>query len=357
MLPVGPPDRVVLLSVGRVMVPLSTLQPRANDLNFLWLQHGGAVRDPKHHHLLGLAASEDADIAYVDRLRAEAEPLPPYAVELDDYFIHALLSPCHVLWPEHLQHLLALIGNERPPMLLAQSRPDACGSLTATRAAWMQDVISRLDDYLAGVLSLFRDPLHTALGRPDHDKLGAVLLLREALAIATSHTPEEFEPAFAVVPSTSMLAEKLRPSIAAVRFRCGYRWELTLHDICHAIGDVRIRRVLNLTGPCDHQLSSVHQDDPVRVEHAASVLIGLWSFLVGTPQSRIAVTYPIHARAARRVRFTLGEETPAKRWLVGRTFVLIRQWLAYIDHVSHTASLVPVPSLTAQDPPSDIPFP
>lgn len=355
MLPSGPPNPVVLLFVGRVMVPLSTFQPRANDLNFLWLQHGGALRDPKHHHLLSLAASEDADIAYVDRLRTTAEPLPPYAIELDDYFIHALLSPCHVLWPEHLQHLLALIGNERPPMLSADARPDACGTLTASRAAWTENVITRLDDYLAGVLSLFRDPLHTALGRPDHDKLGAVLLLRHALAIATSHTPDQFEPAFAAVPSTSLLAEKLRPSIAAVRFRCGYRWELTLHDICHAIGDVRLRRALNLTGPCDHQLTSVHHDDPVRVENAASILIGLWSFLVGTPQSKINATYPAHARAARRVRFTLGDETPAKRWLAGRTFISLKIWLTHLQTLTHTPTLTPLPTLTPPLPTTPLP--
>lgn len=327
----------------------------------LWLQHGGARRKAEYAEVLREVALNDADVAAVERLRAAAEPLPAWAVALDDLMARGGVWACQAGWEEDLEKLAVLIGAGVGPegwlggTSLSFEPCDpvrcGCGELSGRRRAWGMEVISRLEDYLAGVLSLSRDPMHAALGWPTPDKLGAVRLLAEAMRLATGDDPSGFEAAYARLPATTPTAEAMRKPIAMVRFACAYRWERTIEELCRAIAEPEFRndpgRVWALCDPhrhggCDRQVALCTYEDSGRLQRAATVLLGSWSWLT---EKGLAVEHGDFVRRASRVRHALGEPSAAKRYLVGRLFVAARAWMQFVDDRAGHATLVPYPSL------------
>lgn len=301
-----------------------------------WLGTGesGMPKESKAQEHLAAAAARDADVATVDVWRADAEPLPEWARQLDRETPHWGVEICNVNWLAHLEDQIDRIREERWAPGVGW-----CGTRPSWRVQWATWAGATLSRWLEGQGPDASNPIgaeiHATLGRRDEDKAGAVSLLRETIELAVSGRPVEFDERHGALKATSELAEELRKPIGYLQFTCGYRWEKIVLDLCRAIGDEAYRRGRPRTwnvGSCNGQIAFAARDDPLRVPTTAGVLIGLWTWLRDVPPDAVASTYPQHGWLAAHVGHRLGERTPVKRWLGGRLFVGLRLWLEEYDH-------------------------
>lgn len=329
----------------------------------LWLRHGGARRHPDYVEVLHEVGQADPDVRAVEQLLARAQPLPEWALAVDGLVGRPGVWACQAGWEDELERLVVMIGASVGPadflpatsLSLEPCDPVkcGCGELSGRRRAWGLEVISRLEDYLAGVLSMARDPLHAALGWPTPDKLGAVRLLVGALSLVTSDDPSRFDVEYPKLPASTATAQAMRKPIAFVRFACAYRWERTIEELCRAIADPAFRddpqRVWALCDPerhggCDRQVALCVAEDGQRLQRVATVLLGTWSWLTGRP---LPMEYADYLRRATRVRHALGEPSAVKRYLAGRVFVAAKAWLQFTDERSGLPVLRSYPALDA----------
>lgn len=327
----------------------------------LWLRHGGARRHPDYVEVLREVAEADADVRAVENMLGRAEPLPDWAIAVDSQIRRPGVWSCQAGWEEDVERLVVMTGAAvgpgdflpATPLLLAPCDPVrcGCGELSGRRRAWGLEVVSRLEDYLAGVLSLARDPLHAALGWPTPDKLGAVRLLVGALRLVTGDDPSRFDTEYPRLPATTATACAMRKPITFVRFACAYRWERTVEELCRAIADPAFRddprRVWFVCDQprhvaCDRQVGLCAVEDMQRLQRVASVLLGTWSWLSGRALPADVSDY---ARRASRVRYVLGEPSAPKRYLAGRVFVAAKAWLRFTDERTGVPLLRTYPTL------------
>jgi hypothetical protein len=301
-----------------------------------WLGTGesGMPEERAARERLAEAAARDPDVALVDAWRAEAEPLPEWALQLDRETPHWGVEICNVNWLEHLEGQIDRIREGR-------YEPGAgwCGALPAWRIQWATWAQMALSRWLEGRGPEGTNPIgaeiHAMLGQREEDKAGAVSLLRSAIELAISHRPATFEEHYAALDTGSDLAAELRKAIGYVEFSCGYRWEKVALDLCRAIGDAAYRRGCPRfwhVGSCNGQIAFAERDDPLRIPTTAGILVGLWAWLVEAPSQTVASLYPEYAPLAAHIGHRLGERTPAKRWLAGRLFLGVRLWLEEYDH-------------------------
>jgi hypothetical protein len=330
--PLNPPSRVGLL----VFDAKDPLDQSAWNLAFDWVHHGGAEPAPAHAARLAEAAFLNPEVALIDSWKrdviASYGRVPSWAAELDEIIPRYGHEPCGARWLEYLQQLLLLIGAERAPSSACRKIGE-CGQVTEARLTWARTQLTDLNLYLQGGFNPASE-LHALIGTPTPEKIAAATLLVEGLRLALEKPLQQFEASFAAVRPHGELATYLRPAVAHLQFRCGYRWEQNLRDICQSIGDPGFRtspRRFWHFGKCGRQLALVRKDDPARLDASGSALLGLWSWLMDIPSVTLAQTWPTLAPAARRARYTLGEETPAKRWIAARTFIALRLALQDVD--------------------------
>jgi hypothetical protein len=301
-----------------------------------WLGTGesGMPEEEQARERLVEAATRDPDVALVDAWRAEARPLPQWALQLDRETPHWGVEICNVNWLAHLEGQIDRIREQR-------YEPGAgwCGALPAWRVQWAAWAEAALSRWLEGTSPEETNPIgaeiHATLGRRDKDKAGAVDLLHSTIELALLHRPAAFGEQYAALEATSDLAAELRKAIGYLQFTCGYRWEKIVFDLCRAIGDASYReghpRFWHV-GSCNGQIAFAGRDDPLRIPTTAGILVGLWAWLDQVPSQIVTSRYPAHALLGAEVRRRLGERTPAKQWLAGRLFVGVRLWLAEYDH-------------------------
>lgn len=284
-----------------------------------------------------LAAARDPQVALANNWREQAQPIPEWALSVDRETPRWGIEICNHAWIQHLERMLWMIGNETA---LTSPSPATCGSVSAPRRQWASAAVEALSRWLSRKSPSPTDAspapeLYSLLGDPDQEKNGAVRFLRDSVILAMDDQGKDFEDAFADFKPESALAREMRDLIQRVQFKCNYRWDRFLLDLCRAIGDPAYRasnppefRV----GSCGGQLAFVYRDDPLRVPTTGAFLVGAWAWLQDISPDAVASTYPALAPLAEHVRQSLGEVTPAKRWLAGRLFVGIRIWLQEIDH-------------------------
>ena len=301
-----------------------------------WLSTGerGLPEDAETKVKLVLAAQRDSDVAQVDAWRAQAEPLPEWALQVDRATPHWGIEICNEVWPTYLETQLHKIAE-------AIWYPSAgwCGGASLARqqwAAWASGALSAwLDGTSAGAHDPLVDEIGALLGERDAEKAGAVRLLQETVELGSITPPVEFDAGFEKLEATSPLAQAMRPKIKYLQFRCGYRWEQIVLELCHVIGDETYRQEQGRfwqVGACNGQIAFAGRDDPLRIPTTAGVLVGLWAWLKSVPNGEVVSAYPELALLAERVRGQLGQVTPVKRWLAGRFFIGVRIWLQEYDH-------------------------
>lgn len=303
-----------------------------------WLGTGesGMPEEEQARQRLAEAAARDPDVALIDAWRAEAEPLPEWALQLDRETPHWGVEICNVNWLEHLEAQIDRIREER-----YESGAGWCGALPAWRVQWATWAQMALSRWLEGQGPQETNPIgaeiHATLSRRDQDKAGAVSLLRGAIELAVSHRPATFEEHYAALEATSDLAAELRKPIGYLEFTCGYRWEKVVFDLCRAIGDASYREGRPRSwhvGSCNGQIAFADRDDPLRIPTTAGILVGLWAWLDQVPSQVVSSRYPEHAPLAAQVGHRLGERSPAKQWLAGRLYLGVRLWLEAYDHAA-----------------------
>lgn len=306
------------------------------NLTFDWVHHGGAEPAPAHGARLAEAAFLSPEVALVDLWKRDVVAsfgrIPAWACELDEMIPRYGHEPCSARWLDYLHQLLLLIGTERAPSNACR-RIGACGQVSDARLTWGRTRLAEIRKYVAGEISPEIE-LHALMGEATAERIAAAAMVAEALTLALEKPMQQFDASFAAVRHSGELAGYLRPAASQLQFRCGYRWEQDLRDICEAIGDAGFRtspRRFWHFGKCGRQLALVKKDDPARLDASASVLLGLWSWLMDVPGVQVAEFWPTLAAAARRARYTLGEETPGKRWIAGRTFIALRLALQHVD--------------------------
>ncbi|MFN2132316.1 MAG: hypothetical protein ACK2VD_17450 [Anaerolineae bacterium] len=303
-----------------------------------WLGTGesGIPEKKEARERLIAAAARDPDVALVDAWRAEAEPLPEWALQLDRETPHWGVEICNVNWLAHLEGQIDRIREERAAQGIGW-----CGARPVWRIQWATWAQAALSRWLEGQDPEQTNPIgaeiHATLGRRDEDKAGAVSLLQSAIELAVSHRPATFEEHYATLETTSDLAAELRKPIGYLEFTCGYRWEKVVLDLCRAIGDETYRRGRPRSwhvGSCNGQIAFADRDDPLHIPTTAGILVGLWAWLVQASSPIVTSRYPEYAPLAAQIGHRLGESTPAKRWLAGRLFVGVSLWLQEYDRVA-----------------------
>ncbi|MHC4676563.1 MAG: RNA polymerase sigma factor [Planctomycetota bacterium] len=286
---------------------------------------------------MALAAARDEDVATVNQWCQQAEPIPAWAFAIDKETPRYGFEICNHGWVDQLQRMVWMISHETA---LPSPAPGECGTIPACRYQWAalaDDILSR---WLASTSVSDEDAplaqeIHALLGPVDNQKAGAVRLLRDTVRLAVKHRPRDFETAFDELKLDSDLAGEMRQPIKYLQFRCGYRWENIVLELCRAIGDRDYRSSRPLAwhvGKCNGQISFVYRDQPLRVPTTCGILVGIWAWLNQISPDTVASTYPTIAPLATHIRAELGQMTPVKRWLAGRLFVGIRIWLQEIDH-------------------------
>ncbi len=290
----------------------------------------------KQAERMALAAARNPEVALVDTWRAEAEPIPPWALAVNGEVPAWGIEICNQAWLLQLERLVWMIGHETS---LPDPAPGRCGSARASRRQWAAVADQAITRWLAGEgISADEPPpgpeIGSLLGRLDGEKAGAARLLQGALRLVMHAPAEEFEKGFAAIAADSALARELRGPIRYLEFMCGYRWENILLHLCRAIGD-GVGRAGGMpefdVGTCLGQISFVYRDDPLRVPTTCATLIGAWAWLRNLNADVVASAYPRLAHLAEHTRQQLGDMTPVERWLTGRLFVGIRVWLGEVD--------------------------
>lgn len=301
-----------------------------------WLGTGesGMPDDPEKQARLALAAQRDPEVALVDAWRAQAQPLPDWALKVDRATPHWGIEICNEAWLAYLETQVYKIGEG-----LWWPSIGWCGDGSMARQQWASWAAWALSDWLDGAPPGAHNPLAAEigmlLGERTADKAGAARLLKETIELAAATPPRQFQVEFTKLEASSHLAEEMRDKVKYLQFRCGYRWEQIVLEACRAIGDETYRQGSPRfwhVGSCNGQIAFAHRDDPLRIPTTAGVLGGVWAWLRDTPTGDIASAYPEVASLAERVRRQLGDVTPVKRWLAGRLFVGIRIWLQEADH-------------------------
>ena len=309
-----------------------------------WLAAGGPEGQPtsvakrkEQAERIALAAARNPEVALVNTWREEAEPIPKWALAVNDELPAWGIEICNHAWLQQLGRNVWMIGSETS---LPDPAPGECGSVGVPRRQWAALADQALTRWLAGEGPASDDPspgpaIHSLLGKLDDDKADAVRLLRATLRLVLERTAEQFEQGFSEIQAESALARELRGPIRYLEFLCGYRWENIFLDLCRAIGDPAYRAgelPEFKVGTCGGQVSFAYRDDPLRVPTTCATLVGVWAWLQNLSPDVVASAYPSLARLAEHTRRQLGEVTPVKRWLAGKLFVGIRVWLDEVDH-------------------------
>jgi RNA polymerase sigma-70 factor (ECF subfamily) len=294
-----------------------------------------ATKRKEQAERLVLAAARDPEVALVNAWRKAAEPVPAWAEAVSKELPRWGIEICHHSWVLQMERLIWMIGHETS---LPDRAPGECGGCAASRRQWAVQVQDALARWMGGKPAPDDSPgaeIHKLLGAKESEKPGAVQLLVEGLQAVGQEKGEDVEAALRALQPQGALAKEMRGPMGYLEYRCGYRWEKIVLEICRAIGDPEYRNARPLAwhvGACNGQIAFAHRDDPARIPATCAFLVGTWAWLKGVPTDSVRSAYPILAPLAAKVCADLGEKNAVKRWLAGRLFVGIRIWLQEVDY-------------------------
>ena len=280
----------------------------------------------------------DDEIRAVNALTPPAESLPDWAVKVRSAMPRYGFELCSHRWLEGLEHVLRMIGDERP----YPSTAGHCGDVPdeiIDAAMERADAVARWLDGTTASDDPLQGDVATRLGPPDAEKEEAARCFVELVrSFLTESRPCQNALALTKrwrgksknngVIQQMLVGEGLH---GLLQNRCGFKFIDRLDIYIQMIGG-DMSRADDRHGVCVDQCRFTYPDDPARYETTRGYLWGLYAYLTGRDGKWLESHRPECADAAIHALNGVsraGEPSPLRRWLVASFLKSAKLWIAH----------------------------